>query len=189
MGHLGRDKTLSLVRQRFYWPRMQRDVANWINSCERCVKSKKTAEKTELVNIRTSTPLEFVCMDYLTLEFSKGGIQNILVITDHFTKFSIAVPTKSQTARVTAEAIFNNFVLFYGIPEKLHSDQGQNFCSNIIKELSSVGVTERFNRTLLSMLGTLEIHQKANWKAHINTLVHAYNSTVNDTTGYSPFYL
>ena len=51
------------------------------------------------------------------------------------------------------------------------------------------GVTERFNRTLLSMLGTLEIHQKANWKAHINTLVHAYNSTVNDTTGYSPFYL
>ena len=75
---------------------MQRDVANWINSCERCVKSKKTAEKTELVNIRTSQPLELVCMDYLTLEPSKGGIQNILVITDHFTKFSIAVPTKNQ---------------------------------------------------------------------------------------------
>lgn len=96
MGHLGRDKTLSLVRQQFYWPRMQRDVANWINSCERCVKSKKTAEKTELVNIRTSQPLELVCMDYLTLEPSKGGIQNILVITDNFTKFSIAVPTKNQ---------------------------------------------------------------------------------------------
>lgn len=184
---------------------MQRDVANWINNCDRCVKSKKTAERTELVNIQTSQPLELVCMDYLTLEPSKGGIQNILVITDHFTKFSIAVPTRNQTARVTAEAIFNNFILFYGIPEKLHSDQGTNFCSKIVKELCSIlgiyksrttpyhpmgnGVTERFNRTLLSMLGTLENSQKANWKSYINTLVHAYNSTVNDTTGFSPFYL
>lgn len=81
MGHLGRDKTLFLVRQRFYWPRMQRDVANWISNCERCVKNKKTAEKKELVNIQTSQPLELVCMDYLTLEPSKGEIQNILVIT------------------------------------------------------------------------------------------------------------
>ena len=60
-------------------------------------------------NIRTSQPLELACLDYLTLEPSKGGI---LVVSDHFTKFSIAVSTKNQTARVTAEAIFNNFVLF-----------------------------------------------------------------------------
>ena len=205
MGHLGRDKTLSLVRQRFFWPRMQRDVTSWIDGCERCIKSKRPADRTELVNIETSQPLELVCMDYLTLEPSKGGIQNILVITDHFTKFSIAVPTKNQTARTTAEAIFNHFIVHYGIPEKLHSDQGTNFCSNIIKELCLLlgisksrttpyhpmgnGVTERFNRTLLSMLRTLENSQKADWKRHISSLVHAYNSTVNDTTGFTPFFL
>lgn len=205
MGHLGRDKTLSLIRQRFYWPKMQRDVSDWINSCERCIKSKTSNERAELVNIRTSEPLELVCMDYLTLEPSKGGIQNILVITDHFTRYSIAVPTKNQTAKTTAEAIYNHFIVHYGIPAKLHSDQGTNFCSNIIKELCSIfgisksrttpyhpmgnGITERFNRTLLSMLGTLDNAQKANWKKHINTLVHAYNSTRHDTTGFTPFYL
>ncbi|XP_062614358.1 uncharacterized protein LOC134276091 [Saccostrea cucullata] len=51
------------------------------------------------------------------------------------------------------------------------------------------GITERFNSTLLCMLRTLENSQKADWKSHINSLVHAYNSTTNDTTGYSPFYL
>ena len=129
---------------------------------------KRPADRTELVNIETSQQLELVCMNYLTLESSKGGIQNILVITDQFTKFSIADPTKNQTARTTAEAIFNHFIVHYVIPEKLHSDQRTNLCSNIIKDLCLLlgisktrttpyhpmgnGITERFNRTLISML-------------------------------------
>ena len=51
------------------------------------------------------------------------------------------------------------------------------------------GITERFNRTLLSMLKTLENCQKSDWKSHISSLVHAYNSTVHDTTRFSPFFL
>ncbi|XP_065939406.1 uncharacterized protein [Magallana gigas] len=51
------------------------------------------------------------------------------------------------------------------------------------------GVTERFNRTLISMLGTLEPEQKSNWKSYIGPLIHAYNATKHDTTGFSPFYL
>lgn len=144
-------------------------------------------------------------MDYLTVEPSKGNIQNILVMTDHFTKITIEVPTRNQTARTTADAIFNEFIVHYGLPRKLHSDQGANFCSNIIKELCQItgisksrttpyhpmgnGITERFNRTLISMLGTLDLEQKHNWKKYIYPLVHAYNSTIHDSTGFSPYFL
>ncbi|KAL1271696.1 hypothetical protein QQF64_030712 [Cirrhinus molitorella] len=48
---------------------------------------------------------------------------------------------------------------------------------------------ERFNRTLLSMLGTLNPAEKSRWSQHINRLVHAYNCSKNDATGYSPYYL
>ena len=51
------------------------------------------------------------------------------------------------------------------------------------------GQLEHFNQTLLKMLGTLENHQKSDWKAHIPILVHAYNATFNDCTGYLPFFL
>ena len=51
------------------------------------------------------------------------------------------------------------------------------------------GMVERFNKTLLNMLGTLQDNQKADWKSRVSTLTHAYNATTHDSTGFSPFYL
>ena len=51
------------------------------------------------------------------------------------------------------------------------------------------GQAERFNSTLLSMLATLEPDKKADWKSHVPALVHAYNCTQHDTTGFSPYFL
>ena len=68
IGHPGRDKTVNLVRERFYWPKMHSDISRWIDDCERCIKFKTPHnQKAELVNITTSQPLEMVCMDYMTL--------------------------------------------------------------------------------------------------------------------------
>ena len=77
------------------------------------------------------------------LEASKGDFEHLLVITDHFTKYAMAIPTRNQTAKVTAEALYNNFVAHYGFPLHLHSDQGANFESTVIKELCTMtGVTK-----------------------------------------------
>jgi hypothetical protein len=70
-------------------------------------------------------------MDFLSLEPSLG-YENILIITDHFLKFAQAIPTKSQTAATTAQVFFQNFIVHYGIPECLYSDQGRNFESKVI---------------------------------------------------------
>lgn len=51
------------------------------------------------------------------------------------------------------------------------------------------GVPERFNQTLLNMLGALEDHQKSDWKSYVPSLVHAYNSTRHESTGFAPHYL
>ena len=120
------------------------DIDNWVSQCDRCIKGKSSTNiRSELINIQTIYPFELVCMDFLTLETSKGGFSNILVITDHFTKYALAIPTKNQTAKTTAEALYNNFILNYGIPTKLHIDQGSNFESEIIKELCQMtGITK-----------------------------------------------
>ncbi len=126
MGHLGRDKSLNLLRERVYWPKMTSDVEDWIKHCDRCIRRKTpTTIRAPLVNITTTFPMELVCMDYLTLEESKGGFGNILVITDHFTKYATAIPTRNQSAKTVADALCNNFILCYGTPKRIHSDQGQ----------------------------------------------------------------
>lgn len=51
------------------------------------------------------------------------------------------------------------------------------------------GTTERFNRTLMNMLGTLEPHLKPRWHEHVDTMTHAYNRSRHDSTGFSPYYL
>ena len=205
-GHPGRDRTLSLLKERFYFPGMFRCVEDYIQNCPRCVRRKSSTNiRAPLVNIVTTHPLELVCIDYLSLEMSKGGYQNILVITDHFTRFAQAIPTRNQTAKTTADALFNGFLVHYGFPKRIHSDQGANFEGKLIKELCEItgiqksrttpyhpqgdGMTERFNRTLLNMLGTLTDEQKKDWKSHVASVVHAYNCTQHESTGQSPFLL
>ena len=206
MGHQGRDRTLSLAKDRFYWYGMTRDIENHIQHCGRCIRRKTpTNMKAPLVSITTSQPLELVCLDFLTLERSKGGFEYVLVMTDHFSRFAMAIPTKNMTAKTTAEVFYQNFIVHYGTPQKIHSDQGANFESKIIQELCSLlgmqksrttpyhpmgnGQCERFNRTLISMLGTLNPDEKQDWKSYIKPIVQAYNCTRQDSTSFSPFYL
>ncbi|XP_024862252.2 uncharacterized protein LOC108237361 [Kryptolebias marmoratus] len=205
MGHPGIERTLDLVRARFYWPRMAMYVEQKIKACGRCVRRKTLTERAApLVNIRTSRPLELICMDFLSLEPDTSNTKDILVLTDHFTKFAIAIPTPNQKARTVAKCLLDNFIIYFGIPERLHTDQGSDFESKLIKELCAMtGIkkchttpyhprgnpVERFNRTLLAMLGTLEPKQKSKWIEYVKPLVHAYNCTRNEVTGYSPYEL
>ena len=53
-----------------------------------------------------------------------GVIVNILVITNHFTRYAKAVVTSTQTTKVTAIAFWNEFITNYGFPKKLLTDQG-----------------------------------------------------------------
>ena len=204
-GHLGRDRTLSLLRERFYWPNLYKDCLEHLESCRPCKLRKARAPHQPLKPLSASRPMELVHLDYLCLEPCKGNLENVLVVTDHFTRYAQAFPTKTQTAQTTAKVLWDNYICHYGFPEKIISDQGRNFESDLIKEFCNLakvkklrttpyhpmtnGQCERFNRTLCDMLGTLETEEKANWKAFIHTLTHAYNATRNSSTGYSPFFL
>ena len=128
-----------------------------------------------------------------------------MIITDHFTRYAQAFPSKTQTALATAKLLWNNFILHYGFPSKIITDQGRNFESELFENLCQVagvkklrtspyhpqtnGQCEHFISRLLNMLGTLTPEQKKDWKRHVPALVHAYNYTRNAATGFSPYYV
>ena len=67
LGHQGRDRTVSLIKQRFFWPGIDSFFKENVSQCDRCIRRKtKTDKSAELVNIVSTMPMEIVCLDYFS---------------------------------------------------------------------------------------------------------------------------
>lgn len=206
VGHLSFDRVIDLARERFYWFKLEEDVKEYLKNCRACILRKvKDPKAAPMKHLESTGPMDLVCIDFLSIEPDSSNRTEVLVITDHFTRFSRAIPTKNQTAKQVGEVLWKEFFLDFGWPNRLHSDRGASFTGKLAKELHKManvnislsaphhppsnGQCERFNRTLLDMIATLEIEKKKNWSKHLKYLTHAYNCTKNDSTKFSPFEL
>ena len=86
---------------------MHADVKQWISKCERCVVAKGPylTAKTPMGSIIAAKPLEVLAIDFTQLEPASDGRENVLVLTDVFTKFTVAVPTRDQKAVTVAKTL------------------------------------------------------------------------------------
>ncbi|PIK45563.1 putative transposon Ty3-I Gag-Pol polyprotein [Apostichopus japonicus] len=172
-GHQGIGRTLSILKARCFWPGQDKDVARYIKNCFTCTVTKAPTPKvrTPRRHLLAFRPFELVAIDFLKLDVGKGGYEDVLVITDAFTKFAQAIPCRNQTTPVVAKAL-REVVFPLWSSTKITSDRGRNFESNLIKELCKLygitktrttpyypqgnGQTERFNRTLCGMIRSLD---------------------------------
>lgn len=134
-----------------------------------------------------SQPLEVLAVDFTLLEPATDGKENVLVITDVFSKFTQAVPTKDQSAVTVAKVLVDSWSHRFGVPKRIHSDQGRNFESAFMRQLCQLygieksrttpyhpqgnGQCERFNRMLHDLLRFLPPEKKRVWPKHISQLV------------------
>lgn len=156
---------------------MGADIEQYVKNCGRCITCKALPQRAAPLNQITSKgPLDLVCIDFLSLEPDSQGIANVLVVTDYFTSNAQAFPPKDQKAFTVAKILCELYFVHYRLPAQIHSDQGRDFKSKLIQDLlRMLGLhksrtspynpqgdpqPERFNHTLLSMLGTLDPKQK-----------------------------
>ena len=66
-------------------------------------------------------------MDFTLLEPTHNGLENVLVLTDVFSKNTLAIPTREQRASTVAQVLVAEWFSKFGVPACIHSDQGRNF--------------------------------------------------------------
>ncbi len=79
-----------------------------------------------------SQPLEVLAIDFTLLEPAIDRRDNLLIVTDVFSKYTQAVPTKDQSAIMVARTLVESWFYHFGVPKRIHSDQGRNFESSLI---------------------------------------------------------
>ena len=210
-GHQGQQRTLALTQERFWWPMMAEDCHVIVRGCPHCQPFKGEVPKAPLCPIRVYVPLELVHLDYTSIESTmelnkvEVKVKNILVMTNHFTRYALAVVMKDQTAKTVVKVIYKCFIAVFGVPAKLLSDRGANFTSAQVEELCAAfgiqkfqttayhaqcnGQVEHFHQMLFCMIGKLAHDKKTQWEQHLLELLQTYNSIRSMVTGYSPHYL
>ena len=106
-GHQGRDRTLSLMKERFWWPGMSQALLKAVANYGRCIQYEAKGQLPPMQPIIYTEPMELVHIDYVRMEVTvatdkKPIVQNVLVVVDHFTRYVQAFVTKNHTARTTA---------------------------------------------------------------------------------------
>ena len=206
-GHLGAKKTLEKVRVRFYWPGQKREVDKWCADCLVCNSRKSLVKnRAQLQLSLAERHLQRIAMDIFgPLPVTPRGNRYILVIGDYFTKWKEAFPLADMETSSIAQVVVNEFICRFGTPDTIHTDQGRNFESGLIRDIcqllgvkktrttpyhpESDGLVERFNRTLIDMLSMAVSDNERDWDLQLSTLLLAYRTGKHETTGTTPFFL
>ena len=197
--HLGQDQTLSLMKERFWWPGMARALVLAVSNCGHCKQFEARPQIPGMQPIICTEPMELVHIDYVSMEVTmatqeKPVVKNVLVVVDHFTQYVQAFVTRNQMARTTAWVLYNEYFSVFGFPQQLLSDQGTGFTSKVIQAMCSLlGIekirttpyhpqsnssAERVHQTLRRMIEKLDPELRQKWPVHLGSVLIAYNATI-----------
>lgn len=181
LGHYGRAATFRLISDRFYWPKMRKQISQWVQECLICQQqkvSRHTASHSMPFNIPCDR-LQTIHLDIISVPPSVSSLTHhptpcryVLTMIDRYTRWVEAIPLMDQTAPCVAEAFVREWVSRYSAPLYVITDRGSNFESELIYEISELigflkirttayhpqtnGLVERMHQTFKTILRTAD---------------------------------
>ena len=207
--HQGFNRTYERLKKKYWWHSMSKDTKTYIESCDVCQKSKRHfhAHRAPLHPLPIVDTFHRVHMDFLgPLPTSSAGHKHILLIVDSFSKWPEAFPLKTTDAATVARVFYDQYICRYGAPKSILTDRGQNFMSNLLKELCEIfqitkistssyhpqtnSTCERMNSYILQGLRAHCNSDQTNWHEVLQSIMLAYRTTpATQSTKHSPYML
>ncbi|GJX22321.1 RNA-directed DNA polymerase [Tanacetum coccineum] len=186
-GHFERDKTLTILKEQFYWTKMVMDVHRVIERCKICHITKIHGTNAGLYTPLSvpEAPWEEVSLDFvLGFPRTQRNKDYVIVAVDRFSKMAHFVPSsKNFDASQVARVYFREIVKLHGILKTLISNR--DFSSS--HYLQNDGQTEVTNRSLGNLVRSLIGEHPKQWNLTLSQAEFAYNWSPNRTTGKTPF--
>lgn len=150
-GHRGQDATLSILRESFWWPKMESSVNELVQGCLHCIATRTGGMIRRPLGsaLHGSRPNEVIHMDYLYMGPSVTDATYLLVIKDDFSSFTWLWPTSSASSEAAADAL-STWIGSFGSVEWLISDQGSHFKSELLRTLTADTHTQHHFTTAYS---------------------------------------
>ena len=210
LGHFGFHKTYESIQNSYFWPNMRKDLEEgYIPSCVDCSRDKSATSKPSGPLHPLPVPDErcqSISMDFIGPLPLDQGFDCILTITDRLGSDIRIIPTSTKlTAKELAVLFFDNWYCENGLPVDIISDRDKLFMSTFWKHLSIIsginckasssfhpqsnGASERTNKTVNQCLRFHVERNQKGWVRAIPRIRFHIMSTINKSTGYSPFHL
>lgn len=187
-GHMGKSKMYEKLRSRFYWKSMNRDIAKYVQSCTMCHLNKpKTKPKVPMkITYTPQSVFDTVIVDTIG-PLPKSDNNNVYAVTMicDFSKYLISVPIPNKEANTVAKAIFEHFILIYGIMKQIRSDCGTEYKNEIIKCLCKMlNINHNFSTPYRhESVGSIERNHR-----FFNQYIRSYVSNVNEWESYLKYF-
>ncbi|KAG1957249.1 retrotransposable element [Pimephales promelas] len=194
--HPGVNRTIFLVKQRFWWPRMARDIHSFVLACSVCATGKTSNRPPDglLQPLPVpSRPWSHIALDFITALPPSQGNTVVLTVVDRFSKATHFIPLpKLPSAKETALIVVDHVFRIHGLPTDVVSDRGPQFVSKFGKSFvgfhpQSNGQTERANQDLERVLRCLVSKNPSSWSQQLSMVEYAHNTLPVSATGLSPF--
>ncbi len=185
---------------------MWKDLKTWHGECYECQIRAPKRYKVPLTMTRFTRPFERLGVDCCgPLQITKKGNLHYLLCICWYSKYVVTVPLPDTKALTVAKAVWENVILVYGVPKELLSDNAKTFTAEFFMQLCEMlgidktnstpyhsdgnAVTERPFRTFHDMIGKYLGHAELEWDELLREVTFAYNTTPNETTRETPFFL
>ena len=210
LGHPGRSKTSQAIQSSYYWPLISSTIKRYCRQCHYCRKRKanyRVAKVPIMEYARASRPFSRCHCD-LTGPFPMTGHGNqyILLFKDAMTKWIEIIALSDKTAHEVITSLVDEVFMRYGAPRELITDRGTEFTNKTMPEVlqllgetkfihttpanpRSNGEAENQMRTLKDMLASFTNEFQNDWDCYLQVVARAYRTTINDATGFTPFFL
>ncbi|SGY81038.1 BQ5605_C009g05444 [Microbotryum silenes-dioicae] len=206
-GHFGLHKTYKRLQRDFIWSGMKESCKEYVESCSVCqtMKMYGTGFAGRIHNLNVpDRPMREVGLDFVGPLIPSNGNDALLTVTDHLSGYVHIIPCRTMdNATTTADRFFDGWHQYFGMPQVLVSDRDKLFTSEFWRAytgrmgtklaMSTVfhpqtdGRSERTNRTVIQVLRTMVNRQQNDWSKHLATVEFVINSSVNRSTGKTPF--